>query len=134
MSSASSQPSARDIGANDSRVAFIIAAPRSGTTWLKEALNAHPDTLGVERRLFGMYCDIVQDAGGAMPRVRITLDRYVDSVAGALGVSPRELRVKDLRSEMLRETAQAQDEFLLRNSGRMMLIEKLTPYSGTADA
>ncbi len=116
-----------------SRVSFIIASPRSGTTWLKEALNAHPDVLCVEKRLFGMYCDLVRDSGAARPRVRITLDRYVDAMAATLGVDQRQLPGLDLRAVLLSGLAHAEDALLLKQSARQHLVDKVTPYADTAE-
>jgi hypothetical protein len=39
----------------DARPVFVVGAPRSGTTWLAELLQAHPDTVGIpqgETQLF----------------------------------------------------------------------------------
>jgi len=60
--------------------AFIVCGPRSGTTWLVQALGALPDVYATELRAFGQHVDLVEDAGAARPRLRITLDRYVDAL------------------------------------------------------
>ena len=59
---------------------FIIAAPRSGTTWMSKMLNAHPRVFCVERRLFGNYADFILDQGNDEPRLRVTLDKYLRSM------------------------------------------------------
>ena len=58
---------------NKSHSNFIIASPRSGTTWMSKMLNAHPNIFCVERRLFGDYADLVLDEGANKPRLRVTL-------------------------------------------------------------
>ena len=63
----------------DHRVCFMISAPRSGTTWLKQALNSHPEIYCTENRFFGGYSDFVIGDKASTPRMRITLDKYVDS-------------------------------------------------------
>ena len=86
---------------------FIIAAPRSGTTWLSRMLNAHPEVYCVERRLFGEYADFVHDRGKDQPRLRVTLDKYVSSqlMHYRLPKTERSQILKSLReAELLLET------------------------------
>lgn len=112
---------------------IIISAPRSGTTWLLQALNAHPEVFATELRAFGEHVDLVQDAGAARPRLRITLDRYVDALLqphqwGPLGPS-REV----VGDELLRGIYTTIHDHALSRSGKRVFVDKLTPYLGTAD-
>ncbi len=123
-------PSAGDESA--SGPAFIIACPRSGTTWLRQALNAHPEVHCTEKRLFGMYCDLVFDAGVARPRVRITMDRYVDAIVPVLHGPDLRLSPDELRGRLLKEMSRVVDRALCESSGKRVLVDKVTPYAGTA--
>ena len=111
---------------------IIISAPRSGTTWLLQALNAHPEVYATELRAFGEYVDLVQDQGTPKPRLRITLDRYVDALLqphqwGPLGPS-REV----VGDELLRGIYATIYDHALARSGKRVFVDKLTPYLGTA--
>jgi hypothetical protein len=111
---------------------IIISAPRSGTTWLLQALNAHPEVYATELRAFGEHVDLVQDQGAPKPRLRITLDRYVDALLqphqwGSLGPS-REV----VGDELLRGIYTTIHDHALRRSGKRVFVDKLTPYRGTA--
>ncbi|HOB76847.1 MAG TPA: sulfotransferase domain-containing protein [Phycisphaerae bacterium] len=114
--------------------AFVLACPRSGTTWLRRALNAHPEILCVERRLFGMYWDTVQDAGAARPRLRLTTDYYMSSLAPVVHGGDLPVNPEELAALMLSRFVATLDECLLDVSSKTLLVDKLTPYPGTAEA
>ena len=59
---------------------FVISSPRSGSTWFSSLLNCHPEVGCVERRLFGDYADMVTAVGKETPRLRVTLDKYINSM------------------------------------------------------
>lgn len=112
---------------------FIIAAPRSGTTWISKMLNAHPSIYCTENRLFGNYADFVQDDGATEPRLRVTLDKYVNSITlhtnhEDLGLSRDHLRV-ELTSAFIDSLWKV---YRSRAKGRQ-IIDKITPYINTAD-
>jgi hypothetical protein len=112
---------------------FIISAPRSGTTWLVQALNAHPDVYATELRAFGEYVDLVQDEGAPKPRLRITLDEYINALLQphqwTLLGSSRDA----VRDEILSDLYSSLRQHALRQTGRRVCVDKLTPYLGTAD-
>ncbi len=107
--------------------AFILAPPRSGTTWLSNAVNGHPDIYCTERRLFGRYADFILDDGSSSPRLRCTMDKFVEA-----SLLPQLLRRSDYSSDRL---LRAYIDTLVREeratSGRHVLIDKITPYPGT---
>ena len=105
---------------------FIIASPRSGTTWLSKMLNAHQDVFCVERRLFGNYADFVEDIGAKSPRLRVTLDKYVNSLFLHHGLDAKN---KNTLTKSLLKTLEAQEK---RLSGKSFLIDKITPYLNTS--
>ncbi|MCK5615426.1 sulfotransferase, partial [Candidatus Pacearchaeota archaeon] len=108
---------------------FILASPRSGTTWLKTALNIHPEIYCTERQLFGNYADLLDDYGSVTPRLRCTLDKYISSVlrhhnlhSGKESWSRLMSGIIDLMLEQERAA-----------SGKDCLVDKITPYVGTCD-
>ncbi|MFT4800726.1 sulfotransferase domain-containing protein [Patiriisocius sp. Uisw_047] len=106
---------------------FIIAAPRSGTTWMSKMLNAHSEVSCVERRAFGNYADFVLDTGNANPRLRVTLDRYIQSLLLHHGI-PR--NKKDAITKAVLSTLVKEEKELL---GKKIVVDKITPYVNTAD-
>ena len=54
---------------------FVVSAPRSGSTWLANALNQHPEIFATEHRLFGNFCQVWQNNDGTSSP-RITFDSY----------------------------------------------------------
>lgn len=112
---------------------FIIAAPRSGTTWLVRALNAHPEAYATEIRGFGDYVDVIQDSGAAKPRLRITLDKYVDALMQPHQWSLLGDSREAVRDELLHDIYETIARHALRRSGKRLFIDKLTPYAGTSD-
>ncbi len=116
------------------RTAFVLACPRSGTTWLKCALNAHPQVLCVERRLFGMYCDLIRNTGSDQPQLRITADRYVSAIAPVIHGGDLPISVAALSSELLSHLVTHTETALLGASGKTLLVDKVTPYAATEEA
>ena len=105
---------------------FIISAPRSGTTWLSNMLNAHPSIFCVERRLFGNYADFIQDEGIDDVRLRVTLDKYVNCIFNHHGLTNVN---KEKFTKSLIKTIQKQERLL---SGKKILVDKITPYLNTS--
>jgi hypothetical protein len=93
---------------------------------MSKMLNAHPSVGCVERRLFGQYVDIVQDKGKDHPRLRITLDKYIDSLwlHYSLPASAKEALLQSLVTSMV-----AQEKKSLQ---KQILVDKITPYIHTA--
>jgi hypothetical protein len=115
------------------RHVFTISSPRSGTTWLVRALNAHPDLYATELRAFGEYADLVQDHGAPQPRLRITLDKYVDALLKSHvweQLGPSRSAIQDRLVEAFYTTI-AHDA--LEQTGKPVFVDKITPYLGTSD-
>jgi len=105
---------------------FIIASPRSGTTWMSKMLNAHPGVCCVERRLFGDYADFVNDDGQITQRLRVTLDKYINSMMLHHGfpITQKKAMLHAVISGILNEE---------RNFFRKkIVVDKVTPYINTA--
>ncbi len=105
---------------------FIIAAPRSGTTWISRILDAHPEIFCTERRLFGDYADFLIDEGSAAPRLRCTLDKFTKA-----SLLPQNFTDYD-DAGLLGSYIDALVTEEMRVSGKRVLIDKVTPYVGTA--
>lgn len=105
---------------------FIIASPRSGTTWLSKMLNVHPAIYCVERRLFGNYADLIEDKGATDTRLRVTLDKYVNSLVLHHGFSQSN-KTKLLQS-MINTIIKEEHSY----SGKKIMIDKITPYLNTS--
>lgn len=105
---------------------FVIAGPRSGTSWLSKALNAHPKLFCTERRLFGEYADLVDTTGSELPRLRITLDKFLSATLlhQELPKSYHDILTK----KFIESLQQAEIEY----SGKRILVDKITPYVGTS--
>lgn len=106
---------------------FIIASPRSGTTWMSKMLNAHPEIFCVERRLFGDYADLVLDEGAKNPRLRVTLDKYTNSLFQHHGFS------KKLKKRLLKSFISSLQHEETKLSGKKTIVDKITPYVNTSD-
>jgi len=111
---------------------FVITSPRSGTTWLLRALNTHPEIFATELRAFGEYVDMVQDAGAAAPRLRITLDRYVDALLTSHQWEPLGGSRAVVRDDLVRTIYRSLRDHALSRANRRVFLDKLTPYFGTA--
>lgn len=105
---------------------FIIAAPRSGTTWMSKMLNAHPEVSCVERRAFGNYADFVLDTGQSNPRLRVTLDKYIQSLLLHHGIARDK---KDAITKAVLDTLLKEEKTQL---GKRIIVDKITPYVNTA--
>lgn len=114
------------------QAAFVLSLPRSGSTWLKEALRAHPEIHCTEFRLFGRHFDVVRDDGKAAPRVRITLDEYVRSLIAPLETTGLADCEQELEEAVLARLAGELFELAHARSGKRIVIDKITPYPGTA--
>jgi len=110
---------------------FIISAPRSGSTWLTTALNQHPEIFATEHRLFGDFCEVWQNNDGSTSP-RITFDKYAQAFSvhyffEAMGMK---------RGEFLNAFEKSFANFLVgfanRRTEKKYVIDKITPYPGTA--
>lgn len=116
----------------DSPPVFILCAPRSGTTWLVRALGAHPEVHATELRAFGHYVDVVHDHESAKPRLRITLDAYLDALLDPHTWQPLGPSRDSVRDDLVRDVYRTIQAHALRRTGKRMLVDKFTPYLGTA--
>jgi hypothetical protein len=121
---------------NFSPIHFIFASPRSGTTWLADALNQHPDVLSTEQRLFGDFCELWPDLDGEQS-ARQTFDyfgrhflrHYQDSFIGKTPTpETRHAFQNHWMEQMLRNIV----DLGLTTSGKKILVDKVTPYLGTS--
>ncbi len=114
------------------RKAFIISAPRSGSTWLKRALNEHPKIYCTENRLFGRYCDVVPNADET-ETLRVTMDEYAHVLSGYYDYRALGMDLLDFKEEMVQHLANAMFEFAYLRSGKPVVVDKITPYRNTSD-
>ncbi|MEZ6164763.1 MAG: sulfotransferase [Phycisphaerales bacterium] len=56
---------------------FVIASPKSGTTWVQKLLGTHPEIHCAESRLYGLYFDPRVGASTHLP-----LEQYVRFMSG----------------------------------------------------
>jgi LPS sulfotransferase NodH len=112
---------------------FILSAPRSGTTWLVRALGAHFAIHASELRAFGDYVDVVHDEGSAKPRLRITLDAYLDALLNPHQWQPLGPTREAVAEDLLGELYGAIQRHAMTRTGKPVFIDKVTPYAGTSD-
>ena len=109
---------------------FVISAPRSGSTWLTQALNCHPEIFATEQRLFGNFCEMWPNNNGKLAP-RITFDAY----ARAVSVHYFHSELAQSRNEFIDSFVKEYCQFLLRfasqSSGKNIIVDKITPYPGT---
>lgn len=112
---------------------FVISAPRSGSTWLTKSLNQHPDIFATEQRLFGDFVDVWSDRRGGQT-VKITQDAYIRNLAGFYFFDELKLDKRDFILELQDFLIEQMAQFALQRTGKKLVVDKITPYSGTADA
>ena len=115
----------------DEHVCFIISAPRSGSTWLKTALNQHPHVYCTENRLFGQFCEIWANGDGTRSP-RITLDKYIAEFSQYYEVQSLDIPPREFVDQFLVEWLNFLFEFSLRYSGKSIIVDKVTPYLKTS--
>jgi 2-polyprenyl-3-methyl-5-hydroxy-6-metoxy-1,4-benzoquinol methylase len=111
---------------------FIIGAPRSGTTWLTRALNGHPAIYATENRLFGSFCELWPGPRGRLTP-RITFDAYAAALARHRSLEPFGWERHEFITRFQREYHRFLLDFDRRHSGRSVIVDKVTPYLGTAE-
>ncbi|MFP4500594.1 MAG: sulfotransferase domain-containing protein [Candidatus Hydrogenedentota bacterium] len=116
----------------DRQLAFVISAPRSGSTWLKRALNQHPGIYCTEQRLFGQYYDVVPNAD-ATYTLRLTLDEYAKALSGFYDYDALGLSLLEYRDDFIHHMVQAMLEYGYTRSGKPVLVDKITPYRHTSE-
>lgn len=111
---------------------FVVSAPRSGSTWLKQSLNAHRQIHCTENRLFGPHFDVVLDGPQKIPRLRITTDAYVDSLFKSITTDTFGISPQQAKRTFTRNIANAILKTEKTLSKRSIIVDKFTPYVGTA--
>lgn len=111
---------------------FVFASPRSGTTWLAQAINRHPEILASEQRLFGNFCEVWPNPDGSTSP-RQTLDSFVRHFAFHYRVGFPEQAVESLQQQLLQHSLRSLIDFGLQHSGKRILVDKITPYLGTSE-
>lgn len=116
---------------SESNLHFIVSAPRSGSTWLATALNFHPQMFATEQRLFGRFCEVWRNNDGTTSP-RITFDSYARAFGMHYFYPFMGLTFEQFVGEFQSEFAQFLVEFARRRTGKQVVIDKVTPYPGTA--
>ena len=111
---------------------FIISAPRSGSTWLTTALNQHPEIFATEHRLFGDFCELWQNNDGSSSP-RITFDSYAKAFSVHYFYEQMGMNRKQFLDVFERSFANFLVKFAQNKTGKRIVIDKITPYPGTAD-
>jgi hypothetical protein len=114
------------------KICFVVSAPRSGSTWLKTALNHHPEIFCTENRLFGRFCEIWPNNDGTRTP-RITLDKYLETLAGHYDFNAMGLSRNEFIQSLMDEYIETLIRFSYRYSKKSVLVDKVTPYIDTAD-
>lgn len=128
-----SEPDTSPLGDLDMGAHFVlVAAPRSGTTWLKEMLNLHPEVYCSELRLFGeaemLSYDHVNNP--QRPNIRLTLDKYAAKLAHTMTPVQPQMSKDQMHSLLQRVLVRALAGMVRRNVDKPVLVDKVTPYQG----
>ena len=115
-----------------SNLHFVISAPRSGSTWLTTALNHHPEIFATEHRLFGRFCEVWKNNDGSTAP-RITFDSYAQAFAMHYFFDFLELDRAGFLKEFQIGFANFLVDFARQRSDKRIVVDKITPYPGTAD-
>ena len=110
---------------------FIISSPRSGSTWLQQSLNLHPDVICTENRLFGNFAEFWPNNDGTRS-LRITIDEFVDVQTRHLPLASFGIKRPEYNKLLLARISQCMCELLKETTGRRYMFDKVTPYLGTS--
>ena len=110
---------------------FVISAPRSGSTWLTRALNQHSEIFATEHRLFGDFCEVWKNNDGSTAP-RITFDKYAETFSGHYFFDAMEMNRGEFLDAFERSFANFLVSFATRRTKKKFVIDKITPYPGTA--
>lgn len=110
---------------------FVISAPRSGSTWLATSLNFHPQLFATEHRLLGRFCEVWRNNDGTTAP-RITFDSYARAFGMHYFYPFMDLSYEEFVETFQQEFAQFMVGFAQRRTGKKIVIDKVTPYPGTA--
>lgn len=115
-----------------SDIHFVISAPRSGSTWLANALNQHPEIFATEHRLFGNFSEIWRNNDGTRSP-RITLDAFIEAFAGHYFHSELGLNRSQFINQFQRTMLNSIVRFAAGRSEKKLIVDKITPYPGTSN-
>lgn len=106
---------------------FVIASPKSGTTWVQKMLCSHPQVHCAESRLYGLYFDPRVGASTHLP-----LEQYVRFMSGYHQPAGDECSREAYFDGLLDRLVGAIADHAREHSGKAVYGEKVTPYPGTA--
>ncbi len=115
----------------DTALHFVISAPRSGSTWLTKALNQHAEIFATEHRLFGEFCEVWQNNDGTTSP-RITFDKYAQAFSVHYFFEEMGLQRNAFQEAFTKSFANFVVGFAKRRTGKSVVVDKITPYPGTA--
>jgi hypothetical protein len=119
--------------AEERELCFLVSAPRSGSTWTRRALNQHPEVHCTEQRLFGGFRELwTDDVAEGRQGLRITLDAYVEALAGPLNAGELAVDRRALEDQLIVSLAQTLIGYARSRSGKRWVVDKVTPYLGTS--
>jgi hypothetical protein len=110
---------------------FVLSAPRSGSTWLSTALNQHPEVFATEHRLFGQFCELWKNNDGSTSP-RITFDSYAKAFSVHYFYQQLGMDESQFIDGFQKSFVNYIVNFAKRKSGKRIVIDKITPYPGTA--
>ena len=110
---------------------FVVSAPRSGSTWLTTALNQHPEIFATEHRLFGDFCEVWKNNDGSTSP-RITFDKYAQAFSVHYFYDAMGMKRNEFLSAFEKSFANFLVGFATRRTNKKFVIDKITPYPGTA--
>ena len=116
---------------SDLDIHFIISAPRSGSTWITNALNQHPEIFATEHRLFGFFNEMWRNNDGTSSP-RITFDAYTEAFAGHYFYEDLGLTRGQFMNQFQRILLKSIVRFGKVRANKPILIDKITPYPGTS--
>ncbi len=106
---------------------FVIASPKSGTTWVQKLLCSHPQVHCAESRLYGRYFDPRVGASTHLP-----LEQYVRFMSTYHDPGCDDGSREACFDGLLDRLVGAIVAHARAHSGKAVYGEKLTPYRGTA--
>jgi hypothetical protein len=110
---------------------FIYGAARSGTTWLSNALNVHPEVFATEQRLFGDFSELWQGRNGvAVPR--ISAEKYLRTFWRHFHADQSD-KSTDF-SKLMQRWIDFVGELGKSVSGKRVVIDKVTPWFGLEES
>ncbi len=117
---------------SERKLNFVLSAPRSGSTWLCNALNHHPEVFATEQRLFGQFCEVWKNNDGSSAP-RITFDSYAEAFSVHYFHHEMGLNKRQFIDAFQRGFVNFMLSFASRRTDKNVVVDKITPYPGTAE-